>query len=192
MIKAIIFDCFGVLTAGTWKAFMDSLPETADVEAARDLNRAYDAGIISKEEFLQGVKEATGHEPQQVEELLASDITKNIPLLDYIRDLRGRGYKIGMLSNIATNWIRDVFLTPEEGALFDDMVMSFEVGMVKPDPRLFRLACERLGAEPTEVVLVDDIDRYCVAAKAEGLQTVLYTDFKQTKQELENILRTET
>lgn len=188
MIKAIIFDCFGVLTAGTWKAFMDSLPETADTRAASELNRAYDAGIITKEEFLKGVKDATGHEPQQIEELLASDITKNIPLLNYIRDLRERGYRIGMLSNIATNWIRDTFLAAEEQQLFDDMVMSFEVGMVKPDPRIFRLACDRLGVETNETVLVDDIDRYCAVARDEGLQTVVYADFIQTKSEIERIL----
>jgi epoxide hydrolase-like predicted phosphatase len=187
-VKAVIFDCFGVFTEGTWKAFLNSLPDTADTETASSLNRAYDAGLITKEEFLQGIKDATGRDVKQVEELTTDQIVKNSRLLDYVRELRKRGYKIAMLSNIATNWIRDDFLTPEEQSLFDQMIFSFEVGMTKPDPRIFMLACERLGVAPEEAVLVDDIDRYCTAAEAEGLHTVVYQDFKQMKATLEPLL----
>lgn len=188
MIKAVIFDCFGVLTEGTWNAFLDSLPDTANKEAATSLNRAYDSGIISKKDFLEGVEEATGRQPKQIESVLRSDITKNDRLLDYILELRSRGYKIGMLSNIATDWIRQDFLTAEEQKLFDDMVMSYEVGMVKPDPRIFRLACERLGVEPSQAVFVDDIDRFCMAARDEGMQAVVYSGFMQAQAEIENII----
>lgn len=188
-MKAVIFDCFGVLTTGTWQAFLESLPDAATVDAASSLSRAYDAGFISKDEFLGGIKDVTGQEPKQVESLITSDITKNTPLLDYIRELRGRGIKIGLLSNIATNWIRDTFLSSEEQELFDDMVMSFEVGMVKPDSRIFHIACERLGTEPSETVFIDDIDRFVEAAKDEGMEAIIYKDFKQTKQVLEKILQ---
>lgn len=188
MVKAIIFDCFGVLTTDTWRAFLDSLPDTVDSEAARRLNRAYNMGIIDENDFLTGIKKITDRNPEEVKRLLAHEIAKNTVLLDYIRELRSRGYKIGMISNVATNWIRESFLTPEEQDLFDAMIMSFEVGMTKPDPRMFILACERLRVGTHEAVLIDDIDRYCAAASAEGLKTILYTDFKQMKTELEQLL----
>lgn len=188
-MKAVIFDCFGVLTEDTWNAFLATLPDTIDVEEARSLNRAYDSGIISKEDFLAGVKEVTGQEPRQVEMLLGAEIVKNTALLDYIRELRERGYKIGLLSNIATNWIRDSLLSVEEQKLFDTMVMSFEVGMVKPDPRIFALACERLGVEPEDSVMIDDIDRFCEAARGGGLHAIQYKDFKQLQPELEKLLQ---
>lgn len=187
MIQAIIFDCFGVLTTDTWRAFLDSLPESVDREPARQLNRAYDAGIIDRETFLRQVKEVTGSEPRQVETMLAGEVAKNTPLLDYIRELK-KGYKIGLLSNVATPWITDSFLTASEQELFDAMVFSYEVGMTKPDPRIFLLACERLRVAPKEAVLVDDIDRYCEAARAEGLQAVVYQDVMQLKRELGEIL----
>jgi epoxide hydrolase-like predicted phosphatase len=187
-IQAIIFDCFGVITQGTWKAFMESLPPTADTKRASDLNRAYDARMISLQEFLDGVKQATGREPQQVEELLAEDIVKNIKLLEYIKQLREQGYKIGMLSNIATNWVREQLLTPKEAALFDDMVFSFEVGMAKPDPRIFQLVCDRLQVAPEQAVLIDDIDYYCAAAEGIGMRAIVYKDFAQTQRELRKLL----
>lgn len=188
MIKAIIFDCFGVLTTDTWRAFIDSLPDTADVQTARDLNRAMDAGMISKEEFLQGVKEATGMLPPEVENMLGGEIVKNKPLLTYIADLKQRGYKIGLISNISSNWIRDQLLTPEETALFDHMILSYEVGMVKPDPRIFILACERLRVAPQETVMIDDIDSYIAGAEGEGMHGIVYTDLDTLKQHLNLLL----
>lgn len=187
MIKAIIFDCFGVLTTDTWRAFLDTLPPTADVDRARELNRAVDAGVISHEEFLDGVEECTGFRPPEVEKLMGGEVAKNIALLDYIRTLRPQ-YAIGLVSNISSNWIRDSFLTIEEQGLFDEMIMSHEVGMTKPDPRIFMLACERLRVAPHEAVLIDDIDRYVAAAQAEGLKGVVYEDFVQMKQELGALL----
>lgn len=187
MIKAIIFDCFGVLTTDTWHVFLDSLPPGANVEAARELNRAYDAGFIGRETFLENVEAVTGHRPQEIEKLLSSEVVKNAPLLGYIRELKQR-YAIGMISNIASNWIRDAFLTDEEQALFDEMIFSYEVGMTKPDPRIYMLICERLRIGPHEAIMVDDIDRYVAAAKAEGLKGVVYKDFGQAKAEIDLLL----
>jgi putative hydrolase of the HAD superfamily len=188
MIKAVIFDCFGVLTTDTWLAFIDTLPPGVDVTQARELNHQYDAGLITRDEFLQGVHEVTGRYPEEVEKLLHTEIAKNTALLDYIRELRSRGLAVGMISNVASNWIRDSFLTPEEQELFDVMVLSFEVGMTKPDPRIFMLACERLRVGPHEAVMIDDIERYCTAARAEGLQAIVYSNMQQLKGDLEPIL----
>jgi epoxide hydrolase-like predicted phosphatase len=188
VIRAIIFDCFGVLTTDTWRAFVDSLPDDVDVQKARDANKAYDAGLINREEFLSQVRDVTGREPKQVEDFLDKEVAKNTALLDYIRELRARGLLIGMLSNIASDWITRSFLTAEEQELFDEMIFSYEVGMTKPDPRIFMLACERLRVGPHEAVMVDDIATYCDAATTEGLQAIVYEDLSQLKHELEHIL----
>ena len=170
-----------------WRAFTATLPDDVDIDAARQLNQAYDLGLISQSEFIEKVKDVTGKEPHVLEKY-DGDIVKNSALLDYIGELRGRGYKIGLLSNIATPWIRDTFLSPDEQKLFDDMVFSFEAGVTKPDPRIFHLSCSHLGVEPEEAVMVDDIDRYCEAAEAIGMKSVVYRDFKQAKAYIEKIL----
>jgi len=187
MIKAIIFDCFGVLTTDTWKDFVDSLPPEADVQTARDFNRAYGAGVISRDEFMEGVQAATGRQPREVERLLEHEITKNTKLLNYIAEL-GTGYKIGLLSNIGTNWIRTTFLTAAEQNLFDTMVMSFEVGMTKPEPEMFTLICERLNVAPGETIMIDDMPSYIEGARLAGLKGVIYVDFGQFKRDLQALL----
>lgn len=146
-------------------------------------------GFISYEAFISELAKLTGRPVTEISNALRHELAKNKPLLEYIRGLRGRGLKIGLLSNIASNWIRDTFLTTEEQALFDEMVLSYEVGMVKPDPRIFHLVCEKLGVETSEAIMIDDIDRYCAAAEAEGMKSVVYIDFLQAKREIESYLK---
>jgi len=187
MIKAIIFDCFGVLATDTWKAFVDSLPDGADVEAARQAHREYDAGFIDKSEVGERIKAATGKEFLELEDAQGGPV-KNAGLLTYISELHDRGMKLSILSNVGSNWIREQFLAPEERALFDDFVLSYEVGMLKPDERMFELAAERLEVAMDEVVMVDDKERYCTAAQETGMQAIQFDSLTQFKADLEKLL----
>lgn len=187
VIKAIVFDCFGVLTSDTWQTFLDNLPPTADADKAREVHRAYNSGQISKDECSKQIELATGRQFTEVEDQ-SSEIEKNQALLSYISELRQRHYKIGLLSNASSNWVREEFLTPDEQALFDDFVLSYELGLVKPEARLFAVTAERLGVKPAEAVLVDDKKSFCEEAQKSGMKAVLYHDFKQCQQELEELL----
>jgi epoxide hydrolase-like predicted phosphatase len=186
MIKAIIFDCFGVLTTDRWREFVATLPEEQR-QSASDLNRSYGAAHIDKTEFLQQIYELTGKKPQDIDQLLDNDAYKNVELLKLIAELKPN-YKIGLLSNVASNWIRDQFLTTGEQELFDDLVFSYEVRMTKPDPRIFELAVERLGVKPDECILIDDVEYYCDAARESGLEAICYQDLQQTKTQLDGLL----
>lgn len=183
MVRAIIFDCFGVLTTDKWRAFLDTLPPAADIERARDLNRALDSGIISYDDFLSGVAEATSITASEIERNIRGEVVKNVSLLSYIRNLKQQ-YRIGLLSNISSDWITREFLSKQEQTLFDMMVFSYQTGMVKPDPRIYMLACERLRSAPHETVMVDDVEGYVAAAKSEGLEGIVYTDLEDFKQQL--------
>lgn len=186
MIKSIIFDCFGVLTADTWHEFLDTL-DKADIQAARDIHREYDAGHMSKQACARRITQITGRSFTELEDILDGRTDKNSRLLKYIAELKTT-YKIGLLSNVGNNWIRDYFLTPQEKELFDAFVFSFEAGTTKPDPRIFEMMLDKLGVKPGEAVMVDDIERYAEAAKAIGMEAVCYRDFDQFKADLGGIL----
>lgn len=187
MIRAVIFDCFGVLTTDKWRDFVAELPERQRIPAS-ELNRAYGRAQIDKQEFLRAIKELTGKQPQDIDKLIDNDDHKNARLLEYIKTLKPE-HKIGLLSNVASNWIRDHFLSEEEQKLFDDILLSYEVRMTKPDPEIFELAAQRLGLEPNECVLVDDVEYYCSAAQTTGMKAVCYQDYKQAVGELNNLLK---
>lgn len=190
MIKAIIFDCFGVLTVDVWRAFCESLPDTIDLKAVRDLNHAFDSGFISKAEFFEGVTEETGKRPPDIDEGNYS-LGKNEQLISYISLLKPR-YKTAIMSNISNDWITRELLIAEEQLLFDEMIFSYQVNMIKPDERMYELACTKLGVEPHEAVMIDDVPGNVTAAQQLGMKGIIYDNFEQFKTELEALLDTKS
>jgi putative hydrolase of the HAD superfamily len=94
-------------------------------------------------------------------------------MLEAIRRIRGRGLRAGALTN---NWGNDGAEAREPThALtdhFDAFIESSKVGLRKPDPRIYRLACEALGVAPAEAVFLDDIGRNLKAARELGMRTI--------------------
>lgn len=188
MIKAVIFDCFGVLTQNRWSIILSGLDDDVK-QRVRDLHRAFDRSFISYKEFCGHVKELTSLSQHKLDEtfIYRTGYDKNTDLLSYIAELSKR-YKVSVLSNVGTNWIREKFLSKEEVSLFTDMVLSFEVGLGKPDPDVYRLALTRLGIEPAEAIFVDDQLLYCDVARSLGMEAIVYTNFAQFKHELQALL----
>ncbi len=187
MIKAVIFDCFGVLTTDLLMEFTASLSEEI-MPRIHEIIHKRGAGLISREEFVDSLTEITGQSREYIETVSRPGGIKNVKLLAYIRKLKSKGLKIGLLSNVGSNWVRDEFLTNKEQKLFNDILLSYEVNLVKPDPEIFNLAAERLRVDIAETILIDDIERYCQAAKSEGMQAIVYKNFPQMKRELEKLL----
>ncbi len=188
MIKAIIFDCFGVLTTDGWLKFLDTyLPDGDKRTKAKELNHTVDKGLIAYGEFIDQVAKLAAVDRQKVNDTLTEHLAKNDLLFDYIKELKPK-YKLGILSNIAMpDWFNEHF-TEQELALFDDILLSSEVGMVKPEPEIFRLSAKRLVFKPSECVLIDDREQNIDAAVAIGMRGIYYQDFPQMKKELESIL----
>lgn len=186
MVKAIIFDCFGVLTTDKWKEFVASLPKNQVVPAS-DLNHALDKGFITQSEFFEQISSLTGRTPQRVESVINPDTHKNTALLEYIVQLK-KAYKIGLLSNISSNWVRESFLSDTEQQLFDDMVFSFDVGLIKPETAVYELAASRLGCQTADCIFIDDSPGHVQGAIQTGMKSFVYEDFMQCKQTLTNML----
>lgn len=105
-------------------------------------------------------------------------------LVGFIRSLRPR-YKTGMITNAwpdIRHWIDEVWGL---SSAFDIVVVSAEVGLAKPDPRIYRLALERLAVMPEEVVFIDDFKENVEAAIVLGLRGI---HFEKTDQVLEQLL----
>ena len=73
-------------------------------------------------------------------------------------------------------------------ALFDEIIESSVVGVRKPEPRFYEIACERLGVEPTECVFLDDLGINLKPARAMGMQTIKVVEPDTALAELEGIV----
>lgn len=108
----------------------------------------------------------------------------NNELLAYIRTLRP-AYKVGMITST-----RNVEQFVDKRTLelfFDTIVASSDTGLYKPDQAVFRLACQRLGCQPEQALLVDDLDENCAGARKAGLQAICFTSLPALRSELEKI-----
>ncbi len=187
MIKAVIFDCFGVLTTDGWLPFAQKHfgHDAALLQSAKDLNRQCDARLLDYPEFIITIAEMA-HMTAAEARTQIEDNVANQPIFDYIVGLKPR-YKIGMLSNAGRNWLNDLF-EPQQVALFDQVVLSCDVGTTKPDPRMYEIICEKLGVDAAETVFIDDSAGYIAAARETGMQGIVYKDFDQFKLDLNLLL----
>jgi epoxide hydrolase-like predicted phosphatase len=188
MIKAIIFDFFGVLVTEGFKKFRDEHFPGDDKkwQEAVDLVNLHDSGQISKDQFIQGLADISGESFDYV----AQNINSNQPnrlLVEYIRNELKLKYKIGLLSNSGDNYLSQMF-GPKDVELFDDVVLSYRFKMIKPLPEIFELAAKRLGIQPSEAIFIDDSSSHCDGAQTTGMKTILYKDFPSFKKEIEQAL----
>ena len=111
----------------------------------------------------------------------------NESLVAYVQRLREAGYKTGILSNFADDarylW-REVYPFIQ---YFDGIIISSEVGMMKPDPQIYHLTAERLGVSLEEALFVDDFSENIRGAKKVGMQTLHFTDPEVARQKLVEI-----
>jgi epoxide hydrolase-like predicted phosphatase len=198
VIRAVVFDIGGVLeitpelgTDRRWEARLGLAAGEMD-ERMGGVWRGGSLGTITLDGVHQAVRDRLGLDEQQLTAYMA-DLwreylgTANTELIVYARQLRPR-YRTGILSNsfVGAREREQVAYGFED--LVDEIVYSHEVGMGKPDPRIYALACKRLNVRPEEMVFLDDAD-LCVAGALEaGIHAVHYRDNAQAIGELEDLL----
>nr|SBO92476.1 HAD-superfamily hydrolase subfamily IA, variant 3 [Nonomuraea gerenzanensis] len=106
-------------------------------------------------------------------------------MYDMLRDVRGNGVRTCLLSNSWSN----TYPRDDWDEVFDAVVISGEVGMRKPEPRIFEHALGRIGLTGEQCVFIDDIEANIVAARALGIAGIHHRDAATTIAELETVLR---
>lgn len=182
MIKAIIFDCFGVLVGRgfdqTYKtAGGDPIADRAFIE---DMLGKANLGLVSPSEFDRAMTKKLGITESKWREAIHIAEMPDLELLQYIEDLRS-SYKTAILSN-ANKGVLEASIGPQWlDRSFDELVVSAEIGITKPDPRIYKYAAEKLGVDTSECLFFDDRTVYINAALDVGMQAVLYKDLDQAK-----------
>lgn len=158
----------------------------SDVDFGR-LNRRQDAGRPWREARAELESSLPEHLPALDAYVAHFDdaLTGPVPgTAAIVQDLVSRGVRVLGL----TNWSAELYhhAVPAASAigLLEDVLVSGEVGLVKPDPAIFRLAARRFGLEPVRTVFVDDSEANVAAAAAEGFDALLFTDAATLRVEL--------
>jgi putative hydrolase of the HAD superfamily len=202
-IRAVLWDFGGVITTSPFEAFAryerdNSLP----ADFIRGLNAAnhhenawakFERSQVPFDEFCdlyEAEAVAAGHviDARAVIGCLSGDVRPE--MVAALRAIKDGGFKQACLTN---NFFRfDDAQTARARSpimdLFDVVVESSVIGIRKPEPRFYEIACEELGISPSEAVMLDDLGVNLKPAREMGIRTIKVLDAPQALAELSDVL----
>jgi 2-haloacid dehalogenase len=184
-MTAVVFDIGQVLVR--WDPALAFLPALGDRAAVRDymaridfpaLNLRADGGArfsdLADELDDDGDAALLRSYPANHARTVPQAIAGTWDLLDRLRD---RGHAIHAITNwSAETWPAGVATHPRLGTAFGVTVVSGQVGLLKPDRRIFALLCDRAGVMPSDCVFIDDSPKNVAGARAAGMDAIRFTD----------------
>jgi len=188
MIKAIFFDFGGVLVEDKYTAIVEPLKKNLSPEKLAEFLRLEDEAARGKigEEFLAKAGEIS--RTNDLKNFVWLDEQYSHPnkqVLDLIKKLK-KGHKVAMLSNNFSFWAEKL-RQQEWMKVFDLVVISAEVGMVKPEKEIYLLAAEKIGCQPQECVFVDNIQANVDGALVAGFGgAIKFENVEKLKKDLES------
>lgn len=198
MIKAIVFDYGGVVEVEEG----DLIQEIADyLQITKEdwhrvyysLNHLCNTGKNSWQEVLALVCKKfsasdiqISHIHKMIEEKKKTKKV-NLELVEIIKDLKNRNYKIALLSNNSVK-LRQKLIDQNIIDLFNEIIISGEVGCQKPCPEIFEILFKKLGVNNDELIFVDNAEKSLEKAEEIGFILLLYINNEKLKEELFEML----
>jgi epoxide hydrolase-like predicted phosphatase len=144
--------------------------------------RLAEKGIIDDQEYWRRIAPRLNlHTPEAIDSLqqeIYGGVQADPCMVDLVRRLHGR-YRTGLLSNTSARDPQQLLGRHDLQGLFDVVVFSAAVGLVKPDPAIYRLALDRLGTAPQATVFVDDYGPNVQAAAGLGIQAIHFVGYEE-------------
>jgi len=195
-LRAVIFDYGMVLTGQPDQEAHDAMVRLTGLDAERFETQywadrhAYDEGKLTGVTFWEKFGRDSGLKltPEELKELNRLDArmwtTQNPTMVAWQQRLKERGLRTAILSNMG-----DSVLVSIEQAFawiqnFDVLVWSFQLGLAKPDPAIYRHTLERLDTRPEETLFVDDKRVNVEMARALGLRAIEFTTSERLRDQL--------
>jgi len=139
---------------------------------------AYDLGLPAREYWSRVLDGVVPPDNELIAELIAVDVESwthyREPVWSIAAEFRARGGKTAMLSNGIPEIVRAIRAQRSLASYFDSVIISFEVGLVKPDPAIYQLCLDRLQVQPSQALFVDDLATNIEAADRLGIATLLF------------------
>jgi len=174
MKKLLLFDCFGVVmreVAPYWfrRYYSD---EEAD-RIKESMMHDGDVGAVPDDVLYRRLGETVGVPGDEIKREWESLVIPDPKTIALIRELKTR-YRVVLLSNAMSEYLRFALDKCGIADLFDDVIVSAEVKLVKPDPAIFKLALDRAGVDAKNALMIDDVEKNLDGARAVGIDGYLF------------------
>ncbi len=192
-IKAVVFDLGEVILdwRTPYKAFLISLGIDLDQALAinRDIIIKAELGKISTDEFCQQFMKKLGHESQwpKLRKIMPAAFIPRQETLALIKELQGK-YRLALVTNLEVGQLEEMDKIWKLKQLFETIIVSSNLGIRKPDVRIFEFLLKQLVLAPQECLYIDDIEANIKAAQRLGFQTIHFTDPEESIKEMKKVL----
>ena len=197
MIRNIVFDIGGVLADYRIREFLADkgldgpmIKRVLKASVSNPYWEKFERGEVSEEETLRAFA-AADPEIEKELRLAFSDLSGMLTIRPFaiplVRGLKETGHSVYYLSNYSKKAYDECGGSLAFMPLMDGGVVSFRVGLTKPDPRMFGCFLERYGLRPEECVMIDDTEENVEAARKMGFVGIVYRDFDGMLAELEKL-----
>ena len=153
---------------------------------------AMDKGTLSEDEAIANFHARTGFAPQELA-LLMEDVRESLtPLEDswaFLHELHQQGYPLYCLSNMPAIMFAHLKARYNRWHVFKGIVISGEIGMMKPDQEIFEHLLQSYHLVPEETVFIDDLEANIIGARRAGMHAVQFTNLEECRQALQIVLR---
>ena len=202
-IKAVIFD-FGNVISKTQPntcfydmAKLTGIPADIFLQAMGQARSAFDLGEINAAELYSRILKANGYTAESEDMALCqklgdmdlsswNDINEQVS--DWALSLQKQGYKLGILSNMPYEFLDRYRTGIPPFVKADYAVFSCDIHIIKPDARIYKLALQGLNVKPEESVFFDDLSKNIEAAKALGINGILWENLEQAQKAFEKLV----
>ena len=187
MIKAIIFDCFGVVLHDGLRENYEYFGGDFDKDLPQLSHIMHEASAGRMQSSIPHVAKLLGISEQAWRDRHDNGHVVDNEVLAFAKSLKG-SYKVAMLSNIGKGGVGRFF---EPGVLdqhFDPIVESASKGYAKPEANAYEITADRLGVRCDECIMIDDRPEYCEGARAVGMKAIQFTSLQQLKRDLQELL----
>ena len=199
MIKNIVFDLAGVVVARNPKRFPKHLDEffsfvfKSHMQGIPQFWCDYDLGVMEEADVAVALAEYRGCDVATARSYmqLAVEYQEEIaPTAALIKELKEQGYKLYVLSNMSKEYIAFLRKFPVFD-YFDEQIVSCEIGLGKPDRRIYEYLISHCKLEPSETIFIDDRKDNVDAAAEVGLQTMHFdrNDAAESCQRLRKLIK---
>jgi len=190
-ITTFIFDCFKVFFSPPLSDWYErNITKTGHIDPNYvNIIRDFDLGNLSEDGLFDYL---LNHDwikttKQELRDEIVSLCVLDMKLVEVVNQIRSKGYKVALLSNAGHELFeREIYrLYPYFKDLFDKIVISSEIKMVKPDPEIYLYTLDFIDSKPEECFFVDDNNENVTAAENLGIKSFVYTDVQSFVEYLE-------
>lgn len=194
MLKYIIFDYAGVLTPTTdnYKFALKYADEfnLSPVELLDITYVDWDKALIaevSPQSYWQNIASKLNCDPNELKSKIIETFPIDNRVVDYIDEIKSQ-YTICMLSNQIEDWLEPEIDKHGLRSRFEHYFNSYQLGLAKPDPRIFKKVLETLKCDPSECLFTDDNTTNIEIARSLGMNALVFTNFDNFEKEFSDVV----